>query len=171
MQRRLVLRGLLPLSFTRCLHQNGAAAEATPSSAVQDNRSTEAADAGQKILSAVKERNFQEAQTQAAVFVQQQWREEYNIPAAFTVMCLVVWYWIAWANRSVHRRCAALEAASEKESREVVQLMKAAAEQCRSDILKASTDMKLIIAKNSELTADIDRMTSALRSGCKVSSS
>lgn len=117
----------------------------------------------QRFLAAVKDRNFSEAQSYATVFIQQRWKPEYNLPALAVLVCAMVWYWIAWTLRSVKRKCQALEATVEKEVHELEQMMTSMSEKWRREMAKASGDMKLMMAKNSELTADIDRMTTALR--------
>eukprot|EP00796_Vickermania_ingenoplastis_P013292 gene13292-9130_t len=162
--------GFLALSLVElcsvCYYTGNAAVQNDATTTFQGGLLRGTTSAAPKLVSAVRQRNFSEAQTQAAALFQQKWREEYNLPAAFTLICLVVWYWIAWAHRSVQRKCAALEAAAEKDVRETVQVVQSISEQWRSDMLRASTEMKLIIAKNSELTGDIDRLTTALR-GCQ----
>lgn len=162
MQRKF-LSALARVPLSRMQSHNGKDSSVTPA---EYKGNTEKVEVTQKILDVVKEK-VSDAQVQATILIQQQWKEEFNVPAGFIVGCLIVWYWIAWTLRSVHRRCAAMEAAAEKESREAVQLVQNISSQWKSDMLKASTEMKLIIAKNSELTGDIDRLTTALRN-CKV---
>lgn len=119
------------------------------------------------LFAAMKEGNFTDMQNQATAYFQQRWREEYNLPAGLVIIALVIWYWIAWTNRSIKRKCAAMESATEKEVQDTLNIMQKLVEQFRSEMMKASTDMKLNMAKNAELIADIDRMTAALRS-CQV---
>lgn len=107
------------------------------------------------------------AQNKASSFAETQWKEEYNLPGAAVFFCLLVWYWIAWSHRSINRKCAAMEAAVEKESLETIQMVEKIANQLKSDMSSAGADMKLTIAKNGELTGNIDQMTTALRS-CQV---
>lgn len=167
MQRRLQTKATALVPLARFQHSSGSDSPKNQKAMNSMTAAQSSDEVGMKFISAMKDRNFTEAQSHAAVFIQQQWREEYNVPAAWVLMCLVVWYWIAWTRRSVERKCAAMEAAAEKEVRETVQMVQSIAEQWKSDMLKASTEMKLMIAKNSELTGDIDRMTTALRS-CQV---
>lgn len=166
MQRRIIAKCTLLSSVS--LSARGIRSDPTDVAVTRQEKEvlSDAAEIKQKIITVMRER-VQEAQSQASRLIEQQWREEFNLPAGFVLMCVVVWYWISWTWRSVNRKCAAIEAAAEKEAREAVQLVQKVSTQWKTDMLKASTEMKLIIGKNSELTGDMDRMTTALRN-CKV---
>lgn len=150
---------------------------ASPSSSFEGGTSTNST--GQKdgptmgnagtepLFAAMKEGNFTDMQNHATAYFQQRWKEEYNLPAGLVIIALVVWYWMAWTNRSIKRKCAAMESATEKEVLDTLNTMQKLVDQFKSEMVKASTDMKLNMAKNAELIADIDRMTAALRS-CQV---
>lgn len=116
---------------------------------------------------AMKEGNFADLQNHATAYFQRRWKEEYNLPAGLVIIALVVWYWIAWTERSIKRKCAAMEATAEKEVQDTLNMVQKMVEHYKSEMLKASTDMKLNMAKNAELIAEIDRLTAALRS-CQV---
>lgn len=119
------------------------------------------------LFAAMKEGNFTDLQNHAAAYFQQRWKEEYNLPAGLVIISLIVWYWIAWTNRSIKRKCAAMESMTEKEVQDTRNTVQKMVDQYKSDMLKASTDLKLNMAKNAELIAEIDRLTAALRS-CHV---
>ncbi|CAJ1033378.1 hypothetical protein Q4I30_006470 [Leishmania utingensis] len=120
-----------------------------------------------EVLDAVKKRDFSAVQTHATKLVQSQWREEYNVPAACVVVFFVMWYWIAWTRRSIRRKCEATEACVRQQTDEMVEIVRNMTEKWKYDMAKANRQMQGIIDKNSELTRDIDRMTTALRS-CSI---
>ncbi|KAG5497745.1 hypothetical protein JKF63_04012 [Porcisia hertigi] len=123
--------------------------------------------AADEVLDAMKKRDFNAVQTHATKLVQSRWREEYNVPAACVVIFAVMWYWIAWTRRSVRRKCEAIKASTKQQTEEMVKIVRDMTERWKSDMAKANKQMQGIIDKNSELTRDIDRMTTALRS-CSI---
>ncbi|KAK7197567.1 hypothetical protein NESM_000706900 [Novymonas esmeraldas] len=120
-----------------------------------------------EVMDAVKKRDFNAVQSHATRLVQSRWREEYNVPAACIIVFTVMWYWIAWTRRSVRRRCEATKASVHQQTEEMVEVVRSMTERWRGDMAKANTQMQGIIDKNSELTRDIDRLTTALRS-CSI---
>lgn len=121
----------------------------------------------EEVIKAVRSGDIAKMQTTATELVQHKWKEEYTLPAACVVVFLVSWYWVAWTRRSVRRKCAAMVAATRQEAAETVKLVHSLTEKWGKDITKSNEHMKAIIEKNSALTADIDRMTAALRS-CSI---
>ncbi|KAG5471527.1 hypothetical protein LSCM1_01621 [Leishmania martiniquensis] len=120
-----------------------------------------------EVMDAVKKRDFNAVQTHATRLVQSQWREEFNVPAACVVVFVVMWYWIAWTRRSIRRKCEAAKASVKQQTDEMVEMVRSMTEKWKGDMVKANRQMQGIIDKNSELTRDIDRMTTALRS-CSI---
>lgn len=120
-----------------------------------------------EVIDAVKKRDFNAVQTHATRLVQRQWKESYNVPAACIVVFVVVWYWIAWSRRSIRRKCEALKASTRQQTEEMVEVVRSMTEKWKGEMAKANQQMQGIIDKNSELTRDIDRLTTALRS-CSV---
>ncbi|AYU81523.1 hypothetical protein conserved [Leishmania donovani] len=120
-----------------------------------------------EVMDAVKKRDFNAMQTHATKLVQSQWKEEYNVPAACVVIFIVMWYWIAWTRRSIRRKCEATKASVKQQTDEMVEIVRNMTEKWKVDMSKANKQMQGIIDKNSELTRDIDRMTTALRS-CSI---
>jgi hypothetical protein len=120
-----------------------------------------------EVIDAVKKRDFNAVQTHASRLVQSQWKEVYNVPAACIVVFVVMWYWIAWSRRSIRRKCEALKASTKQQTEEMVEVVRGMTEKWKTDMAKANQQMQGIIDKNSELTRDIDRMTTALRS-CSI---
>ncbi|KPA74573.1 putative mitochondrial hypothetical protein [Leptomonas pyrrhocoris] len=120
-----------------------------------------------EVLDAVKKRDFNAVQTHASKLVQSQWRESYNVPAACIIIYIVMWYWIAWRRRSIRRKCEAIMASTKQQTEEMVDIVRNMTEKWKCDMAKANQLMQGIIDKNSELTRDIDRMTTALRS-CSI---
>ncbi|CAG9579490.1 conserved hypothetical protein [Leishmania major strain Friedlin] len=120
-----------------------------------------------EVMDAVKKRDFNAMQTHATKLVQSQWKEEYNVPAACVVIFIVMWYWIAWTRRSIRRKCEATKASVKQQTDEMVEIVRNMTEKWKVDMAKANKQMQGIIDKNSELTRDIDRMTTALRS-CSI---
>lgn len=120
-----------------------------------------------EVIDAVKKRDFTAVQSHATRLVQHQWRESYNVPAACIVVFAVVWYWIAWSRRSIRRKCEALKASTKMQTEEMVEVVRNMTEKWKGDMAKANQQMQGIIDKNSELTRDIDRLTTALRS-CSI---
>lgn len=120
-----------------------------------------------EVMDAVKKRDFNAMHTHATKLVQSQWREEYNVPAACVVIFIVMWYWIAWTRRSIRRKCEATKASVKQQTDEMVEIVRSMTEKWKADMAKANKQMQGIIDKNSELTRDIDRMTTALRS-CSI---
>lgn len=120
-----------------------------------------------EVMSAVKKGDFNAMQSHATRLVQSQWREAYNVPAACVVIFVVMWYWIAWTRRSIRRKCEAMKAAVKQQTEEMVDIVRGMTEKWKGDMAKANKQMQGIIDKNSELTRDIDRMTTALRS-CSI---
>lgn len=120
-----------------------------------------------EVLDAVKKRDFNTVQTHASKLVQSQWKEAYNVPAACIVIFVVMWYWIAWSRRSIRRKCEAMVASTKQQTEEMVDVVRNMTEKWKTDMAKANQQMQGIIDKNSELTRDIDRMTTALRS-CSI---
>lgn len=121
----------------------------------------------EEVLNAVRSGDIAKIQTTATTLVQHKWKEEYTFPAACLVVFTILWYWVAWTRRSVRRKCAATEAAVRLEAQETVDKMRNLTERWGKDIAKSDEQMKVIIEKNSALTADVDRMTTALRS-CSI---
>lgn len=121
----------------------------------------------EEVLDAVKKGDFNRMQSHATQLVQSRWKDEYSVPAACAVIFLVMWYWVAWTRRSIRRRCAAVEASVQQKSEEMVESVRSMTQKWSSDMTKANAQMQGIIDKNSELTKDIDRMTTALRS-CSI---
>ncbi|CAD2213476.1 hypothetical protein ADEAN_000091700 [Angomonas deanei] len=121
----------------------------------------------EEVLNAVKKGDFNMVQTHATKLVQQQWKEEYTLPAAFVLLFLFCWYWWAWSRRSIRRKCETIRASVQDEADQTVDQIRGLTEKWKKDITKADDQMKVIIDKNSELTKDIDRMTTALRS-CSI---
>ncbi|GET91310.1 hypothetical protein, conserved [Leishmania tarentolae] len=120
-----------------------------------------------EVMDAVKKRDFNAMQTHATKLVQSQWKEEYNVPAACVFIFIVMWYWIAWTRRSIRRKCEATKACVKQQTDEMVAIVRSMTEKWKADMAKANKQMQGIIDKNSELTRDIDRMTTALRS-CSI---
>lgn len=120
-----------------------------------------------EVLDAVKKRDFNAVQTHASKLVQSQWKEAYNVPAACIVIFVVMWYWIAWSRRSIRRKCEAMTASTKQQTEEMVDIVRGMTEKWKTDMAKANQQMQGIIDKNSELTRDIDRLTTALRS-CSI---
>ncbi|KPI82710.1 hypothetical protein ABL78_8279 [Leptomonas seymouri] len=120
-----------------------------------------------EVLDAVKNRDFNTVQVHASRLVQSRWREAYNVPAACIIIYIVVWYWIAWSRRSIRRKCEAVQASVKQQTEEMVDIVRGMTEKWKADMAKANRQMQGIIDKNSELTRDIDRMTTALRS-CSI---
>lgn len=116
------------------------------------------------VLNAMKAGDFGKVQNHATDLVQHKWKEEYSVPTACAVIFLVLWYWVAWSRRSIRRQCRQLEAAMELEASETVELVRSLTQKWRRDISKSNDQMQGIIDKNSALTGDIDRLTTALRS-------
>lgn len=119
------------------------------------------------VLQAVRSGDINRIQDTATKLVRSQWREEYTLPVACAVVFVILWYWVAWTRRSVRRKCAAAEAAVRQEAKETVELIRGLTQKWSRDLAKSDEQMKAIIEKNSTLTADIDRMTTALRS-CSI---
>lgn len=120
-----------------------------------------------EVFDAVKKRDFNTVQTHASRLVQSQWKEAYNVPAACIVIFAVMWYWISWSRRSIRRKCETMKASTKQQTEEMVDIVRTMTEKWKTDMAKANQQMQGIIDKNSELTRDIDRMTTALRS-CSI---
>lgn len=120
-----------------------------------------------EVLHAVKSGDFSKVQSQATKLMQGSWKEEYSIPAACVVVFIITWYWIAWTRRSTRRRCAILEASLQKEAEQTVEMVKNVTGKWKLELAKSNDRMLDVIDKNSMLTGDIDRMTTALRS-CSI---
>ncbi|KAG5471859.1 hypothetical protein LSCM4_03419 [Leishmania orientalis] len=142
--------------------------EVSDSSAAQNSAKSDAYRfPANEVMDAVKKRDFNAVQTHATKLVQSQWREEFNVPAACVVIFVVMWYWIAWTRRSIRRKCEAAKASVKQQTDEMVEIVRSMTEKWKCDMAKANRQMQGIIDKNSELTRDIDRMTTALRS-CSI---
>ncbi|EPY22218.1 hypothetical protein STCU_08292 [Strigomonas culicis] len=119
------------------------------------------------LLRAVKSGDFGKVQSHATELVQNKWRDEYSVPTACVVIFLVFWYWWAWTRRSIRRKCDAMRATIQEEADQTVERVGNLVKEWKKNMSKANEQMKKIIDKNSELTKDIDRMTTALRS-CSI---
>lgn len=165
------LRRRLALSAA-CAARFSSSQAPAPSNAAAGEREAERAQdeyhfPTQEALRAVKKGDIGAVQGLAADLISHKWHEDYSVPAACTFIFFVVWYWIAWARRSVRRKCEAAEARTRQEADQTVETVAAMVQKWKRDMDRTMTQTKGIINKNRDLASDIDRMTTALRS-CSI---
>lgn len=116
------------------------------------------------LLTAVKSRNFNDAQSHAAIIAQSYWREEYAIPVICAFLLVIVQYWLSSSRRHVKRCCEASEGKMKEDTDAIVEQVRSLSTRWLSDMHGRETQEKQLFEKNAKMTQTIDQLAAALKS-------